>query len=58
MEINIKEALDRFIEEMIESSMSDHDALDELFDRGFTLKDLKEYRQDTYEWALGILNEE
>lgn len=57
-EINIKEALDKYNEEMIDCAMSDKDALDELFDRGFTLKDLKEYRQDTYEWALDILNEE
>ena len=57
-QMDITAELDAFKEHMLETGMSDRDALHELFERGYTLEDLKEYRQDTYEWALGILNEE
>jgi hypothetical protein len=56
--MDITAELDAFQNHMLETGMSDRDALDELFEKGYTLEDLKEYRQDTYEWALGILNEE
>lgn len=48
---DIDEELDAFHEEMIECGMSDNDAAQELQDRGFTLDDLRNYSEATYEWA-------
>jgi len=50
-QIDKKSWLDDFLQEALNSTMSDDDVAQELKDQGFTLDDLKEYRQDTYEWA-------
>ena len=36
---------------------TDKDTYDELIERGFTLRDLKDYKYDTYQWALQLAKE-
>ncbi len=51
------EELDALFANALEEGRGDRDVLDELFERGYTLDDLKDYREDTYQWALNILKE-
>ena len=56
-QMDIQEELDAFFNEALEDGRSDRDALDELFERGYTLDDLRNYREDTYQWALNLEKE-
>lgn len=40
-----------------EEAWGDYETYDELIEMGFTLEDLKDYREDTYEWAKRIAEE-
>lgn len=51
-QIDLTSELDAFFEQAEEYNMSDNDAAQELKDRGFTINDLYDYRQDVYEWAI------
>ena len=50
-QIDIDSWLNDFFEQATEENESDRDACEELKEQGFTLDDLREYREDTYEWA-------
>ena len=50
--IDIDEELETTFTHYIDDGYSDIDAIEELKERGFTLDDLKAYREDTYEWAI------
>lgn len=56
-EINIEASLDDFFEQMIDEGYSDWDVAEMLQVKGYTLDDLKNYRQDTYEWAVQYWDE-
>lgn len=56
-QMDTHEELDAFFENALEEGRSDRDVLDELFERGYTLNDLKDYREDTYQWALNLEKE-
>lgn len=49
---DIHEWLHDYFRQCIEDGRLDMDAWDELKDQGFTLEDMKNYREDTYKWAL------
>ena len=51
-QMDIDAELDAFFEAQSKTDASDRDTCDDLKEMGYTLKDLKDYRQDTYEWAL------
>jgi hypothetical protein len=51
-QIDKEEWLRDFFIDAVNSCMSDRDVCDELKEQGWTLEDMKDYRQDTYEWAL------
>ena len=57
-QIDVNEWLNDFFQDAEESLMSDRDALDELMEQGYTLEDLRNYREDTYEWAKRIVDED
>lgn len=46
-----KTELDALFETATEEAWGDYETVDELVERGCTLEDLKNYREDTYEWA-------
>ena len=50
-QMDIKEGLDSFRDEMIDTGMSDDDVIQELKDRGYTLEDFKEYDKTLYLFA-------
>lgn len=50
-QINIDEWLDDFFQQCAEEVTSDRDACDELKEQGFTLEDIKQYSEYSYEWA-------
>lgn len=50
-QMDVESELDALFEIAQAEGWSDYETVDELVERGYTLKDLKEYRQDTYEWA-------
>lgn len=56
-QMDTHEGLDAFFNEALEDGRSDRDVLDELFEIGYTLNDLKDYREDTYQWALAMEEE-
>lgn len=51
-QINKKGWLEDFLQEAMDSGASDDDVAQELKEQGFTIDDLKEYREDVYEWAM------
>lgn len=51
-QIDKSEWLNDFFDHIDAGSMSDLDVCQELKDQGFTLEDLRNYRQDTYEYAI------
>ena len=50
-QMDVESELDALFEIAHEEGWSDYETVDELVERGYTLEDLKEYRQDTYLWA-------
>ena len=56
-QIDTYEELDALFANALEEGKGDRDVLDELFEKGYTLDDLKDYREDTYQWALHIVRE-
>lgn len=50
-QMHVKEELDALFETAHEEGWGDYETVDELVEKGYTLEDLKEYRQDTYLWA-------
>ena len=56
-QMDVNAELDAFFDAALDSGMSDQDTYDELMERGYTLGDLKDYREDTYKWALKIKEE-
>lgn len=50
-QMDVESELDALFEIAQAEAWSDYETVDELVERGYTLKDLKEYKQDTYEWA-------
>lgn len=46
-----KTELDALFKTATEEAWGDYETVDELVERGYTLEDLKNYREDTYEWA-------
>ena len=51
-DINLNGWLDDFFGCCLDGATSDYDACMELDDLGVTLEDLRNYREDTYRWAL------
>ena len=51
-QIDISAELEAFLEQESETSNSDRDTCDALKEMGYTLEDLRNYREDTYQWAL------
>ena len=51
-QVDRDEWLTDFINEAMDSDMSDYDSCLELKDQGWTLEDLREYSQDVYEFAI------
>lgn len=49
---DIKSELDARFEMYLDSSFSDADALQDLFEAGFTMNDIKGYKEGTYLWAV------
>lgn len=54
-QMDINEELDALFDNALEESLGDKETLDELLERGYTLEDLKEYKEDTYNWALSAI---
>lgn len=50
-QIDINEWLYDYIQQAIDSGMSDQDFVDELKEQGFTLEDIRSYREDTYQFC-------
>ena len=57
-QMDVDAELEVLFETACESGESDRDTYDELIERGFTLRDLKDYKYDTYLWAKRIAEEE
>lgn len=55
-QMDIDAELDAYFKQATDTDMSDRDTCDELKEMGYTLDDLRCYRQDTYEWALQYWN--
>lgn len=53
-QICIDSWLDDYFEQAIDSGMSDYDTWEELKKQGFTLDDMRKYKEDTYEWARKV----
>lgn len=53
-QMDINTELDAYFEQAVDSGMSDYDTWEDLKERGYTLDDLKNYREDSYEWARKI----
>lgn len=51
-QVDKEEWLHDYFKNCIEVGMSDYDICQDLAEQGWTLEDLKNYRKDTYEWAL------
>lgn len=50
-QMDIDEELNALFETATEEAWGDYETVDELVESGYTLEDLKNYREDTYEWA-------
>lgn len=57
-QMDVDAELRAFFDAAEEEAWGDHETYNELIERGFTLEDLKAYREDTYEWAKRIAEEE
>ena len=55
MDINVE--LDAYFDSDECWSMSDLEALEDLKERGYTLEDLREYNESTYDWAVHTAHE-
>lgn len=53
-QMDIDAELDDLFDTAREEAWGDYETYDELIDRGYTLRDLKDYKYDTYKWALQI----
>ena len=56
-QMDINNELYELIETAMEIAQSDIDTLEDLIERGYTLEDLKEYSESTYEWAKNLAEE-
>lgn len=56
-QMDVDAELDAMFQNATECGDTDRDTYDELIERGFTLRDLKDYNYDTYQWALQIAKE-
>jgi len=56
-DMDVDAELEALFENAIECGDTDYDTFDELCERGYTLKDLKNYNQSNYEWALRMNKE-
>lgn len=50
-QIDINEWLDDYIKRVTDMGLSDQDLVQDIKDMGFTLEDIKDYREDTYEFC-------
>lgn len=56
-QMNVDAELEVLFQTATEEAWSDYETYDELIERGYTLRDLKDYRNDTYLWAKKIAEE-
>lgn len=56
-QMDVNAELDAYFDSDECFSMSDIDVLEDLKERGYTLDDLKEYSESTYEWAKNLIKE-
>ena len=56
-DMDVDTELEALFENATQCADTDYDTFDELCERGYTLRDLKDYNYSTYEWALRM-NEE
>lgn len=56
-QMDVNSELYALIETATEIAQSDIDTLEDLIERGYTLEDLKEYSESTYEWAKNLAQE-
>lgn len=56
-QMDVDAELDATFQTAMEEAWTDYDTWDDLCERGFTLEDLKNYRESVYEWALRMERE-
>ena len=56
-QMDIHEELYALFENAVDTGQSDIDTLNELIERGYTLNDLLEYDESTFNWAVGVAQE-
>lgn len=56
-QIDLDQYLDGYFSTVLEYNMSDADTVLELNEMGITLTDLKNYKEDTYNWAIKTIEE-
>jgi tRNA splicing endonuclease len=56
-QMDVDAELEALFEKATEESWGDYETYEELLERGYTLRDLKDYKIDTYLWAKQIADE-